>query len=73
MDVHDVIIAYDSAKAKQPVFAKLPAEDAGDGMCGELHTTMCGAKGATRNWEDEVRGCITGHGFKTGLAIVRMH
>ena len=43
MAVHDVSRAYFHAKPGAPVFARLPSEDAEDGMRGELLSSMCGA------------------------------
>ena len=49
-------------------FNKLPDEDAEEGMCGKLKKSMCGARDAAKNWENEYQNAMKELGFRTGAA-----
>lgn len=53
MRLLDVIRAHWYARATSRLFIDLPAEDAEEGMCGELMQSMYGTREAGRNWHLE--------------------
>ena len=68
LDFIDVRRAYFHAKARRPVFIELPAEEAEEGMCGELQKSMDGTRDVAQNWEREYCDMLEGAGFTRGLA-----
>ena len=65
----DVSRAYFYARAKRPVYVKLPVEDMdkGDGgKCGRLGMSMYGTRDAALNWAKECGETLRAAGFKQG-------
>jgi hypothetical protein len=66
LDFIDVRRAYFNAKARRPVYVKLPPEDEESGLCGKLMKAMYGTRDAAQNWEAEYTSFMTQVGFSQG-------
>ena len=65
----DVSRAYFYAKAKRPVYVKLPEEDTEPGdenRCGRLLMSMYGTRDAALNWSFEYSETLTAAGYVQG-------
>ena len=65
----DVSRAYFYARAKRPVYVKLPAEDMTEGdenKCGKLLMSMYGTRDAALNWSLEYSDTLRAAGYEQG-------
>ena len=63
IDFIDISRAYFDAKARRPLYVKLPNEDHEQGMVGRLNKAMYGTRDAVQTWEYEFHDFMTSIGF----------
>ena len=63
----DVKRAYFQAKARRPVYIKLPEGDYSESMVGRLLKSMHGTRDAAQNWEAEYAEFMELIGFQRGI------
>ena len=61
LDFIDVRRAYFQAKARRPVYIKLPEGDWEEGKVGKLIKSMYGTHDAAQNWEEEYSDTLEDH------------
>ena len=64
----DVRRAYFYAKARRPVYVKLPPEDHEEGKCGRLNVSLYGTRDAASNWEATYTEGLVADGWSPGAA-----